>query len=117
MKKGSKKKAAEQAADQLLTNGRINKSELIREYAKANADAKPSAIAAALGTQTGQAFSPALVSQVLTKAKASGPRRGRAPTVGQSEFAVLLQVKSLADKIGGVEVVKNAVAALDKLLT
>ncbi|MHB1036908.1 MAG: hypothetical protein ACYC0Y_20015 [Pirellulales bacterium] len=100
---------------------KVNKSQLIRDYLKANPGAMPVAVAAALKEQ-GIEVSPRVVSVVKWQMSAKKPKRGRKPTSAKpaSKRAAisaddLVQMKQLADKLGGLDAAKRALDVLDSL--
>ena len=110
----------------------VNKSEAVREYARANPAAKPREIAEAL-TAEGVPVSSHVVSQVLYNAKKKGvmKKRGkkarRAKATAKAPRAAaktrssgdgmeqLLEAKRLADMVGGVDKAKKLLDNLAKL--
>ncbi len=120
--------------------GEGNKSEEIRQILEANPDAKPRDIVkdlAAKGTKVTAQF----VSTIKTKFKAQGgrvvgpdggpPRRGRPPGKSSAKAKAmttsssgggltvqgLLQVKELVNKLGGLSKAKEALAALEQIVS
>ena len=97
------------------------KTQAIREYIAANPDQGPAAIVAGLKAK-GTTVKPGLVSAV----KYGKPRgkRSRRPAVrmaarhtknGSVTVEQLLEVKKLADSIGGTEQIRSALDALEQL--
>jgi hypothetical protein len=117
-----KRKSKKQAS----SNG-ITKAQSIRDMAKElGKKARPRDIIAALGAKGISVTSP----QVTTTLKAAGLRRGRrrrrvVPTVAANQHSrngqgldihELVQVKKLADQLGGAARVKELAAALERLM-
>lgn len=99
---------------------KANKSELIRQYKTNHPEAGPTAIVDALGQQ-GVKVTPAFVSTVLSnakrKAKRHSGRRGAAAHAESNGVTALVQAKQFADKLGGIQQAKAALAAIERLLT
>ncbi len=100
----------------------VNKSQAIRDYITANPKSKPKEIVEALTAQ-GVEVSPAFVSTLKSNDKRKGGkgpgRRGR-PAGSKSGGSVLgveslVQAKSFADKVGGIENAREILSALSKL--
>ncbi|NQV23769.1 MAG: hypothetical protein HQ518_05310 [Rhodopirellula sp.] len=106
----------------------VSKSAAIREYISANPSAGPTAIYDAL-TKQGIKVSKGLVSVVKYSKPKSGKRRGRpaktqaASTMGVSEplssgsmpASDLIAAKELADSVGSIARVREALDLLEKL--
>lgn len=97
------------------------KTQAIRDYLSANPDANPHAIVAGLKA-TGITVKLTLANSVKYK-KRSKARKGRAPAVHAaarklSAEAVtveqLIEVKRLADSLGGIAAVRHAINALEQ---
>jgi len=102
------------------TAERVNKSEIIRNLAAANAGLGPKDLAGIVSKQLKQAITPMYISTVLSNAKkkaANGPttpgRRGRKPA--GSGQANLLTVATFAKENGGIGAVRSALDTLDQL--
>lgn len=96
----------------------LNKSQMIREYAKTNAGLGPTEIARNMSHGKFK-ISPALVSQVLKKKrkKRKYTRRESANGAGdQISLEAIMAAKKLADSLGGVAQAKAAVDVLAKVL-
>jgi hypothetical protein len=128
-KKSVAKKAApkKRKAKKQPASTKINKAQSIRDAAKElGKKARPRDIIAALAAKRISVSSP----QVSTTLKAAGMRRGRRRRKvvtaiaskqhagnGQGlDISELVKVKILADQLGGTEKLKEAVAALERLL-
>jgi hypothetical protein len=109
------------------TKDQSNKSQIIREFAAANPDMKPSEIIKALNEQ-GHKIYPAIVSQALrgtiTKKKRKSAKRGRKPTAPKAtktEFdlnqfkAVAAFVKSQGSVDDAMRSIKNYLQIADLL--
>ena len=111
-KKATPKKAAPKQ--------KVNKSQAIRDYAKANPKAGPTEISETL-TKQGINVTPGLVSNVMAKAKKKRRTKKKVapaakPAVSDKvSLSTLVQAKNLADQMGGIEKAKDALAALAKL--
>jgi len=98
----------------------VNKSQAIRDYAKANPKAGPKEIAETL-TKQGIKVTPGLVSNVKTMAKKRRrakrkPAPATKPAVSDRvSLSTLVQAKKMAEQLGGVDKAKRALAALAKL--
>ncbi len=110
---------------------KINKSQAIREYKKANPRHKPAKIAAALGEQ-GIEVSAQFVSTILStskKKKIGKPGRpkgttktrrqptGSQPAGDEVSFDSLLKVKQIVVEMGGLAQARAALAALERLMS
>jgi hypothetical protein len=104
--------------------GGPNKSEAIRAYKEANAEAGPKEIAAALA-KDGLKVTPAFISTVLSndrrKARKGRRKGGRKPGRqagggGGDALQALVQAKRLADQMGGVAKARLALDALARIL-
>ena len=101
--------------------GGPSKSEAIRNYKAAHADAGPKAIAEAL-TKDGTKVSAQFVSTVLSNARKKagkgrrGRRGGRRAAAGSASLKQLVLAKKLAEKMGGVAEARQALNLLAKLL-
>ena len=97
----------------------VNKSQAIRDYAKANPTAGPTAIVAALAEQ-GIQVTTAMASTVKSMAKKKRRAKraaaaGAKPASDKISVAALIQAKKMAAEMGGIEKAKEALAALAKL--
>ena len=121
-KRGRKKKTTRRGR----SAGGVNKSQAIRDYLAANPQAGPTAIVAALATKKIKVTT-ALVSGVKTRAgsKTRGRGRGRPRKTATKRrrsmskdtvvISDLLQAKKLAERMGGIERARTALAALARL--
>jgi hypothetical protein len=122
-----------------MARRRGNKSQAVREYLSQHPDAMPKSVSSVLKTQKGLIVSPRVVSTIKFKMRregvlsGSGRRKGAAassaassaaPTRSASSasngarelsFTELVAVKDMADRVGGVETVKRALDALERL--
>jgi hypothetical protein len=95
-----------------------NKSQLIRDYAEQHPDAKPAAIVEALKSHK---VGYALVSNVLHRARHGHGKKRRGKRAAASRngaglnLEALLAAKQLAERVGGLEVAKAPLHALEKL--
>lgn len=110
----------------------MSKSALIRETRKENPELGPTAVANLIMERHGVKVSPAAVSTITSQDKNRGgekvARPGRPVTVKNKtvenkgaigngmSIDLLLQVKKLADEVGGVENAKKALDALSQIL-
>lgn len=103
--------------------GGPNKSEAIRKYKSAHADAGPKEISAALAKE-GLKITPGFISTVLSndrrkagKSRRKGGRKpGRPAAAGGGAVEALVQAKRLADEMGGVAKARAALDALALIL-
>ena len=101
---------------------RVNKSEAIRDYLAKHPDAKPKAIIAAMKGR-GITVSDSLANAVKYEKGKSGKKkvtkapvsRGAKAASGSLSADDLLEAKSLADRLGGIERAKDALETLQKL--
>lgn len=110
-----KKKAAKKPAGKT-----VNKSELVRDYAAANPEEKPKAIAAGIKSKHGVEITPQQISTVLFQARAkTGKRKAKKRALSVTEAKVslssLLSAKEFAEKVGGVDEAEALLTALKKL--
>jgi len=102
-------------------SGGPSKSKAIRDYKAAHDDAGPKAIAEAL-SKDGIKVSAAFVSTVLSNARKKsgkgkrGRRGGRKAAGAGSALKQLVLAKKLAARMGGIEVARQALDTLAKLL-
>jgi hypothetical protein len=96
-----------------MAKRKINKTQLIKDYAAEHPDAKPKAIAEALTGQTGVKFDNRVVSQTLLMAKKAGKKARAKGIDGVSK--TLLSAASLVKAAGGFENAKKALEILAKL--
>jgi hypothetical protein len=92
-----------------------NKSQLIRDYNTKHPDARPVEIVKALKAHK---VSPALVGNVLHRAKGGKKTKRGRKAAGKSEGLTLdslLAAKKLVERLGSVETVKAALNALERL--
>jgi cobalamin biosynthesis protein CobT len=110
--------------------GKVNKSQLVRDYLGKNPKATPKSIAIALGQQ-GVVVTPNYVSIVKFQMKRLRGR-GRRPVVVAPDavetkpvetkvsekfsLETLIQAKKLAEALGGVDNARQALAALSKIM-
>ncbi len=106
-----------------MARRKVNRSQAIRDYLASNPTATPSVIIGDL-KKKGIKVSAALVSAVKYHKSAGGNgrrkkrRRGSTSANGRKvDFAQLVEAKSLADKMGGVDKAKSALDMLAKLMT
>ena len=102
--------------------GGTNLSEEIRNYVKANSNAKPKAISEGLAS-AGVKVTPTYVSTILSnerrksgKSKRRGRKPGRPAGKKGDLFANLLQAKKLVDKLGGIDAARQAIDTLAKIM-
>ncbi len=130
----AEEKTAKEEKPRRRGRGSGTKVAAIRRYLNRHPDAKPREVVAAL-KRRGIDVTPASVSTIKhqlktkgllqpsgaaagAKAKATPARRGRRPAAaGEITAEALMQAKSLADSLGGVEQAKKALDALAKLQT
>ncbi|MHB1038358.1 MAG: hypothetical protein ACYC35_24075 [Pirellulales bacterium] len=100
---------------------KVNKSKAIRDYLQTDPGAMPKVVVAALKAQ-GIDVSPRVVSVVKFKMSAKKSKRGRKPksakpasTRAPISADDLVQMKQLADKLGGLDAAKHALDVLDSL--
>ncbi|MHB1035036.1 MAG: hypothetical protein ACYC35_10175 [Pirellulales bacterium] len=100
---------------------KVNKSQLIRDYLETDPGAMPRVIVAALKAQ-GVVVNPRVVSIVKSKMMAKKSKRGRKPksampATQRAPISAddLVQMKQLADKLGGLDAAKRALDVLDSL--
>ncbi|MFM7072910.1 MAG: hypothetical protein ACKO38_14065 [Planctomycetota bacterium] len=119
---------AVQAGD---AGGKINKSQLVRDYLAKNPKATPKAIATALGQQ-GVVVTPNYVSIVKFQMKRLRGRARKPVVVAPPDafdakpveqkvaekfsLETLIQAKKLAEALGGVDNARQALAALSKII-
>jgi len=98
----------------------VNKSEAIREFLRSNPTATPSVIQEQLGRQ-GIKVGYSLISQVKYKKTDGrrrgrrGGRRGRGANSANISIDELIGAKQIADRLGGLDRAKQALAALERL--
>jgi hypothetical protein len=110
-----------------MAKRKVNKSQVIRDYASANPSAGPTAIVKGLAEQ-GYAVSVALVSQALRNAANEPKKRGRPPKnakaasvavaskpVESSSIDHLLLAAEYCNKVGSVDAALEALHALKKI--
>lgn len=112
-----------------MAKRKVNKSQIIRDYASANPSAGPTAIVRGLADQ-GYNVSVALVSQALRNATGEPKKRGRPPKNGKSASASvsvasksaesssidhLLLAAEYCNKVGSVDAAIEALHALKKI--
>lgn len=126
-------------------NSNVNKSGLIRDYARTNPGVGPTELARIIEQSHGVRISTAMVSTVLSndRNRGAGPvRRGRPPMnaasaqpvaaapatsfptapaqqpamVGGISLDTLIQFKQLADQVGGVDKARTALDTLSRIL-
>jgi len=124
-KKG-KKRSARRAARPAAANGKsVSSSELIRRFIARHPRAMPKEIGVGLREQ-GIVVSPGLISNVKygSRGKKEHRRKGRAPAARSAARTTslmsvtieqLLDVKRLADSLGGVTQLRTALETLDQL--
>jgi hypothetical protein len=105
---------------------RGEKTQAARDYLAAHPEASPKEIVAGLAT-TGMKIKLGLANSIKyskPRGKKKAGRRGRAPTItaaarhssnGAVTVEQLIEVKKLADSIGGAEAVRSALDALEQL--
>ncbi|MHB1033578.1 MAG: hypothetical protein ACYC35_06550 [Pirellulales bacterium] len=100
---------------------KVNKSQAIRDYLQTDPGAMPKVVVAALKAQ-GIEVDPRVVSAIKFKMSAKKPKRGRKPKSAKpakKRAAIsaddLVQMKQLADKLGGLNAAKRALDVLDSL--
>ncbi|MHB1035648.1 MAG: hypothetical protein ACYC35_12300 [Pirellulales bacterium] len=100
---------------------KVNKSQLIRDYLETDPGAMPRVIVAALKAQ-GIDVDPRVVSAVKFKMSAKKSKRGRKPKLAKPakkrapiSADDLVQMKQLADKLGGLDAAKRALDVLHAL--
>jgi hypothetical protein len=117
--------------------GEVSKSDVIRNMAEANPEVGPTELARMILGKHGVQVSPAMISTVLSKARANNaPARkvGRprnepatlatstpvaatpAPSVSSLNLDVLIRVKRLADELGGIDQTKKTLEALSQIV-
>ena len=101
-----------------------NKSEAIRDYYKANPQAKPKEVASEL-KKKGIQVTPAFVSTIRSTSKKKNgvigrPGRPVGSTTkrsnGEVSYESLLQAKKIVDQMGGIDEARNALTALENLI-
>jgi hypothetical protein len=92
---------------------RGRKSQAIREYLSENPTAMPAEVVAALGKRRIKVSSQ-MVSTLKNKIASGKGRAARAPN-GMVSIGDLIEAKKLAQKLGSLEKVRSAIAALAKL--
>jgi len=127
----SSKVEEKKAASAEAAPSSVNKAKAVRDYFGKNPTASPKEIAAAL-TEQGVAVAPSYVSLIKwqmknLKGKARKPAADSAtptastkPVSGKAGDTItveaLLQAKKLAEALGGVEIARQAMSALSRLL-
>ncbi len=103
--------------------GGVNRSQLIRDYKKADAEIGPKAISEVMLADHGIKVSPQYVSTVLATAKkrsgkvGPGRRPGRAAgRAGSLDHKKLVKAKELMALMGGAAEAKAAIALIERLL-
>lgn len=91
-------------------NQSINRSEAIREYLTNNPQATPKVVIAALAEE-GIEVKAGLVSFVKNKMQHAPGRAAR----GKIAVADLMEIKKVADRLGGIAQLKRAIDALERL--
>ena len=103
---------------------KINKSQAIRDYKKANPSHQPRHVSQALGKK-GIVVSAQFVSTIIStsKKKTGGVRKPGRPkgsftrrNSGDVTFDSLLKVKAIVKEMGGVDKAKTALVALEQLI-
>lgn len=109
-------------------NGEISKSQAVRDYLKEHPRAKPKVIRPAILEAHGLDVTPQMISMVKSKMKKTrrrgrkpgpkaGARQARGVNGGSSNLTYdqLIEVKRLADQLGGIERAREALDALARL--
>lgn len=91
---------------------KVNKSQKIRDYLKANPSAGPTAVSKGLASQ-GVKVTTALVSNVQHNMKNGHTRRGKRGK--RVDLDTLRTAKQMADELGGVEQARQALDLLAEL--
>lgn len=102
---------------------KVNKSQLVRDYAAKHPSAKPKEIEAALAKEDGVKIPAAQISSILwQKANKKGKKTAKKKTrprpsssIQNISLEALLDAKNFADKVGGVEDAQQLLQALNKL--
>jgi hypothetical protein len=130
MAKESVKESTAPAVGAADSGGKINKSQLVRDYLVKNPKATPKSIAIALGEQ-GVVVTPNYVSIVKFQMKRLRGRTRKPVVVAPDAFdtkpveqkvsekfslETLIQAKKLAESLGGVDNARQALAALSKII-
>ena len=126
-----RRKNAASAKTKHSKSGKVNKSQAIRDYKKANPNLKPARIAEALN-EDGIEVSAQFVSTILSNSKKRktirkpGRPKGsvarkkssasRQPSAEDVSFESLLKVKEIVIEMGGIPQAKAALRALEQLL-